>query len=70
MTTVDPDDIITKNKLGAMVETVDEMVSEIRKLEADNTLWKQVSSQCRQYFEDRHKPETATIGFEKLFAEL
>ena len=67
ISTVDPDDIIRKNRLGFAIEETDEIKDRIEQLIGDEKVWREYSLNARNYFERKHLVETTMPIFEQLF---
>lgn len=70
VSTVDPDGVITKNKLGCIansVETLGRMLSEIL---SDEKMYAEISQNCLTYFHKNHIPDSTLPALEKLFIRL
>ncbi len=66
--TCDPDSLIHDKGLGVFGQTIDELESGIRRLLDSGGDYGRASDRARQYFESRHRTESAMQAFENHFA--
>ncbi len=67
---VDPDEVICKYGLGFHATSIDEAVTFIRRLAANNALRKDIGSRAREYVRTHHDMEKVARTYSNLFTEL
>lgn len=70
VSTFDPDNLIRDRQLGFEAATKDDLISGIKKLCSDQTLWQQHSDNSRLYYQENHSVNQVMERFEVIFTEL
>jgi glycosyltransferase involved in cell wall biosynthesis len=70
ISTVDPDGVIARFGLGAVADTVDDLVGALRNLLASPLLQSRVSSVAREYYLANHALDPSMERFERVFREV
>ena len=70
ISTVDPDNIIAKNKLGFSSPEQKKLINIIKKLLGDESTWSQFSLNSYNYYAQHHEIEMVQKQFEKEFLKL
>lgn len=70
VSTFDPDYLIQERKLGISAANKDDLVSGIRKLCSERTLWLEYSFNARRYYQENHSVDHVMDEFEKIFINL
>lgn len=70
ISSVDPDDIICRFRLGSVVRSVRELVTAIERLIGSPTEWEQAANNARCYFNLNHSLDRAMAGFERHFLSV
>lgn len=70
VTTVDPDDVISRFELGAVGATVEALRSALMRLLEDPEQHQRCSGNARIFFKQHHTVTAAVDGYERLFSEL
>ncbi|SLM28692.1 putative Glycosyl transferase group 1 [Desulfamplus magnetovallimortis] len=65
--TVDPSDVIKKNKLGLVVNTEEELLLAVNKLLLDSSFYRAIQNKIQQYFEKNYDSQTQ---FEKALTYI
>lgn len=65
----DPDGLIRRERLGAAVDSLDEMASVLACHAEDDALWLQASQRCRDYMRTTHHENTVLAPYLKLLGE-
>jgi glycosyltransferase involved in cell wall biosynthesis len=66
-TTVDPDDVITKQGLGCKLNDSASFVEKIDELSKDEKKWETMSKRAREYYLKNHELDSVMKRFEKVF---
>jgi glycosyltransferase involved in cell wall biosynthesis len=69
LSTVDPDDVISKNEVGVFCKNMDHMIECIEDLKNNNNRWNIYSDNARGYFEKHHSMDRAMNEFERIFTD-
>jgi len=69
VSTVDPDGLIVRKKLGSVATDVPGLASAIQSLLDSREWWEQASENARIYYQMHHTPERVMLKFEQLFCE-
>ena len=67
VSTVDPDGLIERRRLGRAVAKVEDLAAALRDLLTDPEGWKETSLRSRLYYEENHAVEAAMPRFERAF---
>jgi len=67
VSTFDPDGVVARHRLGAVVSSIPEMQAAIKELLADPKSYGEISQNCRRYFLENHEAEAVLPRFEALF---
>ena len=70
VTTFDPDDVVSNNGLGYVVENVGEMVATINKLLDSRETWRQAAQRSYDYFNQNYTLDAILPEFEKCYTDL
>lgn len=70
LSTVDPDELITRHRLGATASTVDGLARAAAGLLGDQQAWEQCSLQARRYFLEHHSISATVASLETIIARL
>jgi glycosyltransferase involved in cell wall biosynthesis len=70
VSTVDPDHLIEKRRLGYKVDTPAEFAECIQTLKEDPAIWKEMSANARRYYRENHSIAIAMQRFEKVFSNV
>lgn len=65
----DPDGLIERERLGAAVQSLDDMATTVTRLAADDAPWSQASRRCQRYMEKTHHEDTVLAPYLKLLEE-
>lgn len=69
VSTVDPDALIARQRLGAMSPTPSGLAASLLSLLSSPDEWETISRRARTYYETHHRVDTAMSAFETVFAE-
>lgn len=67
ISTVDPDHIISRHKLGFAIDDLSELGQRIDQIVSDSRLWNECSENSRNYFISNHMVDTAMRKFKNVF---
>jgi len=70
VSTVDPDDLIRHQALGAVATDADGLAEALRAMTRDGGLRETLSGNCRRFFRERHEKDTAMARFEDLLVRV
>jgi len=70
VSTVDPDSVISKNKLGYTASTVDELNHHLSAILSDKEKYTEFSQNCLSYFHKNHTPDSTLPTLENLLIRL
>jgi glycosyltransferase involved in cell wall biosynthesis len=70
VTTFDPDDIVRRQELGRVAETVDGLVTALRELRSDRASYARISQRAKRYYEENHSVDVVSHRFRLAFEEL
>ena len=70
VSTIDPDNILVDNDLGAICSHVDGFVETISSLLNSQSRWSTMSANAKRYYEENHELERVQLRFEKEFLNL
>lgn len=70
ISTVNPDNVVTDNNLGRVVNSVEEMALSVSQLLGNPAAWSECSRAARQYFERNHTVEAIGAAYHQLFGKL
>ena len=65
----DPDGLIRRERLGAAVQSLDDMVTILARHADDDAVWSQTSQRCTDYMQRTHHEDTVLAPYLKLFRE-
>jgi hypothetical protein len=65
----DPDGLIQREKLGFIVQSMQEMVDCVRLLLTDDATWYAHSERCRNYMATRHADDVVLAPYLEAFAK-
>lgn len=68
--TVDPDKVISSNRIGKVIDSVDRLKKEILELTSEENSWEEMSEAASIYFENRHTVDNVMPKFERLFKSI
>ncbi|MGP8201783.1 MAG: glycosyltransferase family 4 protein [Limisphaerales bacterium] len=69
VSTIDPDGVVVRHRLGAVVKDMREMQSNIRSLLAAPQYYVEISRNARRYFMENHEADAVLPRFEQLFLQ-
>lgn len=70
ISTVDPDNLISRKRMGAFAGSVSELISAIRRLKENEDKWRSMSANARSYYLGAHAVKPAMLRFEDLFLDV
>jgi len=70
VSTIDPDNLISKKGLGKVGKDISGLVDGIRKLLESPEKWRQASQSARAYYTENHAVDKAMERFERIFCEV
>ncbi len=70
VSTIDPDDVIMTNGLGAIGESTTELRDGIHRLLSDETMLQTCSHNARRFFVENHTIASTGDGYERVLAEM
>lgn len=70
VSTVDPDQLIVRCRLGGVGRGISALVTEIRRVLSSPEAWRQISANSREYYIENHAMETVMPRFERVFQDL
>jgi glycosyltransferase involved in cell wall biosynthesis len=70
VSTVNPDNIVSDNNLGRVVNTIEEMAQAVSQLLGNSAAWSECSRAARLYFERNHTVEAIGAAYHQLFGKL
>lgn len=70
VTTFDPDDLVTRLRLGHVSSTVEGLVAGIYELRGNTELYREISDSARRYYEATHSVNVVARKFCSVFAHL
>ena len=70
VTTFDPDGIVARHGLGAVVASVGELIAHLRQLMSDSSLHSALGTAARRYFDENHTNAVVSRRFRDQFEQL
>lgn len=70
VTTFDPDNIVRRQELGRVAETVDGLVTALRELRSDQVSYARISQSAKRYYEENRSVGVVSRRFRLAFEEL
>jgi glycosyltransferase involved in cell wall biosynthesis len=70
VSTFEPDDLLSKRKLGILVENGVEMISCIKALMQSPKKWQEMSENAKKYYQENHTLDRSMSKFEDLFLNV